>query len=60
MDFAVLVDHRIKIKESKKRDKYQTLLKNWPPPSHPHPPQNKKLWNMMVMVLCLEQSSKAW
>ena len=37
VDFAVSADHRIKLKESGKKDKY---LGNW-----------KKLWNMKVTIL---------
>ena len=37
MDFVVLADHRVKLKESEKKDKY---LGNW-----------KKLWNMKVMII---------
>ena len=40
VDFAVPVDHRVKIKESEKRDKYLDLAR-----------QLKKLWNMKVMVI---------
>ena len=29
VDFAVPVDHRVKLKESEKKDKYSTLLGNW-------------------------------
>ena len=40
MDFAVSVDHRVKIEESEKRDKYLDLAK-----------EIKKLGNMKVMVI---------
>ena len=40
VDIAVLVDHRVKIKKRKKRDKYLDLA--W---------ELKKLWNMKVMVI---------
>ena len=40
MDFAVLADHRVKLKESKKKDKYLDLA--W---------EQKKIWNMKVMVI---------
>ena len=37
MDFAVLADHRVKLKESEKKDKYSDLAR-----------ELKKLWNMRV------------
>ena len=40
VDFAIPVDHRVKIKENKKRDKYLDLAK-----------ELKKLCNMRVMVI---------
>ena len=40
MDFAVLADHRVKLKESEKKDKYQDLA--W---------ESKKPWNMKVTVI---------
>ena len=40
LDFAVPANHRTKIKESEKRDKYQDLVKRL-----------KKLWNMKVTVI---------
>ena len=40
MDFAVLADHRVKIKESKNIDKYFDLAR-----------ELKKLWNMRVKGL---------
>ena len=40
MDFAVPADHRIKPKESKKKDKYFDLAR-----------ESKKLWNMMVTII---------
>ena len=40
MDFAVPADHRVKLKESEKKDK--NLLLNW-----------KKLWNMKVRVIAI-------
>ena len=40
MDFAVLGDHRVKLKESKKRDKYED-----------HARELKKLWSMKVTVI---------
>ena len=40
VDFAVPADHRIKLKESKERDKYLDLAR-----------ELKKLWNMKVMVI---------
>ena len=40
MDFAVPADHRVKLKESKKRDKYLHLAM-----------ELKKLWNMKLTVI---------
>ena len=40
VDFAVLADHRIKLKECEKRDKYLNLAR-----------ELKKLWNMKVTVV---------
>ena len=40
VDFAVPVDHRIKLKECEKRDKYLDLAR-----------ELKKLWNMMVTII---------
>ena len=40
MDFAVPADHRIKLKESGKRDKYLDLARKL-----------KKLWNMKVTII---------
>ena len=40
MDFAVPVDHRVKLKVSEKRDKYLDLAR-----------ELKKLWNMKVTVI---------
>ena len=40
MDFAVPVDHRVKIKENKKRDKYLNLAR-----------ELKKQWDMKVMMI---------
>ena len=42
MDFAVPADHRVKLKESKKKDKYQDLAR-----------ELKKLWNMKVMMILI-------
>ena len=42
MDFAVPADHRAKLKESEKRDKYQDLTR-----------ELKKLWNMKVTVIAI-------
>ena len=39
MDFAVPIDHRVKLKESEKKDKYLD-----------HSREQKKLWNMNVTV----------
>ena len=41
VDFAVPADHRVKLKESKKKDKYQDLAREW----------KKKLWDMKVTVI---------
>ena len=40
MDFAVLADHRVKLKESEKKDKYLELARDL-----------KKLWNMKVTII---------
>ena len=40
MDFAIPADHRVKLKESKERDKYLDLAR-----------ELKKLWNMKVTVI---------
>ena len=40
MDFAVSDDHRIKLKESEKKDKYLDLAR-----------ELKKLWNMKVTII---------
>ena len=40
IDFAVPADHRIKLKECEKRDKYLDLAREW-----------KKLWNMKVIII---------
>ena len=40
MDFAVLVDHKVKLKECKKRDKYPGLAS-----------ELKKMWNMKVTII---------
>ena len=40
MDFAIPVDHRVKLKESEKKDKYQDLAR-----------ERKKLRNMKVTVI---------
>ena len=40
MNFAVQVDHRVKLKGSKKKDKYLDLAR-----------ELKKLWNMKVTVI---------
>ena len=39
VDFAVPADHRVKLKESEKRDKYLDLAR-----------ELKKLWNMKVTI----------
>ena len=41
MDFAVPADHRVKLKENEKKDKYLDLLKEL----------KKKLWNMNVTII---------
>ena len=40
MDFAILADHRVKLKEGVKKDKYLNLPREW-----------KKLWDMKVMFI---------
>ena len=40
VDFAVLVDHRIKLKECEKKDKYLDLAR-----------ELKKLWNVQVTII---------
>ena len=40
VDFAVLADHRIKLKECEKKDKYHDLAR-----------ELKKLWNMLVTII---------
>ena len=40
VDFAVSADHRIKLKESEKKDKYLDLAR-----------ELKKLWNMQVTII---------
>ena len=40
VDFAVLADHRINLKESEKKDKYRNLAR-----------ELKKLWNMRVTIV---------
>ena len=42
MNFAVPVDHRVKLKESEKKDKYLALA--W---------ELKKLWNMKVTIITI-------
>ena len=42
MNFAVLADHRVKLKESEKKDKYLDLAR-----------ELKKLGNMKVMVITI-------
>ena len=42
MDFAIPADHRVKQKESRKRDKYLDLAR-----------ELKKLWNMKVTVISI-------
>ena len=42
MDFAVPADHRIKLKECEKKDKYLDLAR-----------ELKKLWNMKVTIVLI-------
>ena len=42
VDFAVLADHRIKLKESEKKGKYHELAR-----------ELKKLWNMKVTIILI-------
>ena len=50
MNFAVPADHRIKLKESVKKDKYLELAR-----------ELKKLWNMKVTMISQGQCSlKLW
>ena len=42
MHFAILADHKVKLKESKKRDKYPDLAR-----------ELKKLWNMKMTVILI-------
>ena len=42
VDFAVPVDHRIKLKECEKKDKYPDLAREF---------KKKKLWNMKVTII---------
>ena len=42
MDFTILADHRIKLKESEKKDKYLDLARVL-----------KKLWNMKVTIITI-------
>ena len=43
VDFAVQADHRIKLKECEKKDKYLDLAR-----------ELKKLWNMQVTIIPIE------
>ena len=54
MDFVVLADHRVKIKENEKRDKFLDPAR-----------ELKKLWNMRVTMVPIVNSAhktvpKAW
>ena len=40
MDFAVPANHRVKLKESEKKDEYKDLAR-----------ESKKLWNMKVTII---------
>ena len=54
MDFGVPMDHRIKIKENEKRDKYLDLARKL---------ENYGTWNLrwyQLYVVHLERSQKAW
>ena len=42
MDYAIPADHRVKLKECKKRDKFQDLVR-----------ELKKLWDMKVTVILI-------
>ena len=42
VDFSVPADHRVKLKECKKRDKYLDLAR-----------ESKKMWNMKVKIICI-------
>ena len=42
MDFAVQADHRVKLKESEKKDKYLDLARKL-----------KTLWNMKVVIILI-------
>ena len=42
MDFAVPVDHRVKLKESEKKDKYHDLAREL---------KKNKLWNMEATII---------
>ena len=44
VDFAILADHRLKLKESQKKDKYQDLNRELKK-------QTNKLWNMKVKFI---------
>ena len=43
MDFALPADHRVKLKESEKRDKYVDLAR-----------ERRKQWNMKVTAIPIE------
>ena len=43
VDFAVPADHRIKLKESEKKDKYLDLAREWK--------KKQQLWNMKVTII---------
>ena len=43
MDFAVPVEHGVKLKESEKKDKYLYIARNC-----------KKLWNMKVTIIVVD------
>ena len=53
VDFANLSDHRGKLKESKKRDKYPNLVREMKKNKTKKNKQTKKLWSMKVTVILI-------
>ena len=52
MDFAVPADHRVKLKESEKRDNNRDLLKNYPPTKKKNETKKQqKLWKVKLIVI---------
>ena len=49
VDFAVPVNHRVRLKESEKKDKYLDLAKGL-----------KKLWNIKQNLMQIDQHKKGW